>query len=387
VTTASTSTPERQAATRPSAATGPDARHAGGRLLSLDAFRGLAVLGMLLVNEKALGPATPAQLRHAGWGEGVHLADMVFPWFLLIVGIAIPYTAASRRRRGIAPGTHYVQIVRRAAILVALGCLINSSYARRPIFDLGVLQLIGLAYLVAALLYGLPLRYRVVIAAVLLVSHWALIRFLPIPGVGAGVFTDSTHVIRYLDETFLQRYQLAGFIAVAPTSALVLIGTALGDLLRRNRDRPAKAVRYLMGTGLGLAFAGSLWSLDLPFNKPVWTASYVVFTAGWGSFVLGLVSLLTEVARRRAWAFPLVVAGRNAIFAYAAPILFKLHTLREWSVHVGGGASVTLEQGLKQVLFSHLGRVPGGFVYTFGYILLWWLVLLCLYRKRIFLRV
>jgi len=161
------------------------------RLVSLDAFRGLAILGMLLVNEKVLGPATPLQLKHARWNESPHVADMVFPWFLLIVGVAIPYAVASRRSRGMSPGAYYLDVVRRTVILVLLGCAINSSWADRPLLNMGVLQLIGLAYLVAALLYGLPLTARMVVAASLLAAHWAAIRFIPIPGIGAGIFTAT----------------------------------------------------------------------------------------------------------------------------------------------------------------------------------------------------
>jgi predicted acyltransferase len=113
----------------------------------------------------------------------------------------------------------------------------------------------------------------------------------------------------------------------------------------------------------------------------------VVFAAGWGSLVLGLFYLLIDVKGWRAWAFPLVVAGINAIFICVVPILVKLHTLREWSWPVAAGPSLTLEQGLQNSLFLHLGRVPGGVLYTLCCILFWWLVLLWMYRRKVFLRV
>jgi len=94
---------------------------AGARMVSLDAFRGLTVLGMLLVNNIALDTMTPTQLTHAGWKQGAHFADLVFPWFLLIVGVAIPFAAASRRERGLSPWRYDLKILSRAATLVALG--------------------------------------------------------------------------------------------------------------------------------------------------------------------------------------------------------------------------------------------------------------------------
>ena len=355
------------------------------RLVSLDAFRGLAILGMLLVNEKVLGPATPLQLKHARWNESPHVADMVFPWFLLIVGVAIPYAVASRRSRGMSPGTYYVDVVRRTVILVLLGCAINSSWADRPLLNMGVLQLIGLAYLVAALLYGLPLTARMVVAALFLAAHWAAIRFIPIPGIGAGIFTADQNLIRYLHEAYLG-HSLAGIIGVVPTSALALIGTALGDILRRDSYTPPRKAAILLGAGIILVVAGWLWHFDLRFNKPYWTASFILFSAGWGSLVLGALFLIIDVKGWRAWAFPLVVAGMNAIFIYVVPILVKIHVLKEW-VWPPAGHSVTVEHALQNSLFAHLGRVPGGFVYTFGYIFFWWLVVLWLYRKGIFYRV
>jgi len=355
------------------------------RLVSLDAFRGLAILGMLLVNEKVLGPATPLQLKHARWNESPHVADMVFPWFLLIVGVAIPYAVASRRSRGVSPGAYYLDLVRRTVILVLLGCAINSSWADRPLLNMGVLQLIGLAYLVAALLYGLPLTARMVVAASLLAAHWAAIRFVPIPGIGAGIFTADQNLIKYLHEAYLG-HSLAGIIGVVPTSALVLIGTALGDILRRDSYTPPRKAAIVLGTGIILVVAGWLWHFDLRFNKPYWTASFILFSAGWGSLALGVLFLVIDVRGWRAWAFPLVVAGMNAIFIYVVPILVKIHVLKEW-MWPPAGHSVTVEHALQNSLFAHLGRVPGGFVYTFGYIFFWWLVVLWLYRKGIFYRV
>jgi len=250
------------------------------RVISLDAFRGLAVLGMLLVNEKTFGPATPRQLTHAGWAGGVHLADMVFPWFLFIVGVAIPYAAVSRRGGAAKSHCYYLGVMRRTAILVLLGCLINSSYARHPVFDFGVLQLLGFAYLLAALLYELPRSARQGAAAALLIGYWALLRFLP-AGAGAGLFTEARNAARFLNEMYLSKMQLEGALNVLPTAALALIGTTFGVVLRSALP-PERKVRRVLVAGLALVALGWLWHYDLPFNKPLWTPSYVAFAAGGG---------------------------------------------------------------------------------------------------------
>jgi predicted acyltransferase len=357
------------------------------RLQSLDAFRGLTILGMLLVNNVALDTATPRQLTHAPWNQGVTFADLVFPWFLLIVGIAIPYSAASVRAKGLPHWRYDLKVLGRAVTLVLLGCLIDSSMLKRPTFDLGVLQLIGLSYIVGALLYDLPLTRRLLVAAALLAAHWAAIRFVPIPGVGAGVFTEDQNLIYHLNRVYLQPIFLRGLISLVPMGALVLIGSALGDGLRRESLGPVYKVAQLLIAGLALTGIGWLWSFDLPFNKPVWSASYVVYAAGLGALLLGTLYLLIDVTGWRAWALPLIVPGANAIVAYVAPILVKLLILDAWKWKMPDGSLLPLSQAILHYCFVHAGRIRGGWLYTWGYVLFWWLILLRLYRKRVFVRV
>lgn len=148
----------------------PIAGQRPGRLVSLDAFRGLTIALMLLVNNTALDTATPIQLTHAPWNGGIRLADLVFPWFLFCVGVAIPFASASFAKRGLPVWRYDLKALSRAVLLILLGCLIDSSLAKHPILDLGVLQIIGLAYLVGALLYELPSLRRGLLAALFLVA-------------------------------------------------------------------------------------------------------------------------------------------------------------------------------------------------------------------------
>jgi predicted acyltransferase len=357
------------------------------RLGSLDAFRGLTILGMLLVNNVALDNATPASLTHAGWNQGVHFADMVFPWFLLIVGVALPFSFASHDRKGLPRRQYDLRVVTRALTLILLGCLIDSSLAHRPVFGLGVLQLIGCAYLLATMAYELPLRRRLMVVGGLLLAQWAALRFIPVPGAGAGVLTESENFISYLNETYLAPVSLRGLASVVPTTALVLIGTAIGDMLRRAAFPPIAQAARLLALGVGLIGAGWLWSLDLAFSKALWTASYVLYTGGWGLLILGFLYLIMDVAGWRAWAFPLEVFGANAIVAYVAPILFKVHILQEWRWTMPDGSHLPLQQALLHWCYLHAGHSGGGWLYTGAYILFWWIILLVMYRKRVFLRV
>jgi predicted acyltransferase len=357
------------------------------RLVSLDAFRGLTILGMLVVNNIALDTATPRLLTHAPWNQGVTLADLVFPWFLLIVGVALPYSFASSAGKGISFGSYIFKALSRALALVFLGCLIDSSLAKRPVFDLGVLQLIGLAFLTAALFVKLSPLTRFIVAGIFLISHWILVRFFPIPGMEAGIFTESQNFINYLNQTYLLDYHLKGIISVAPTSAMVLIGSVIGDILRKETFSPLKKVGLLIGSGLILSLLGWLWNLDLPFNKTVWSASYILYTAGLGLLVLSLFYALLDIKLWRFWAFPLLVFGTNAIIAYVLPILVKIHCFQEWLWKMPDGTTLPLQQAWLNFCITQSDKYWGGWTYTCSYILFWWLILLILYRKKIFLKI
>ncbi len=306
------------------------------RLVSLDAFRGLTVFLMLLVNNIALDAATPSQLTHAPWKGGIRLADLVLPWFLFCVGVAIPFSAASARRKGLRPWQYDLRVVKRTVLLVLLGCLLDSSLVKRPIFDLGVLQSIGLAYLAAALLYDLTLSRRVLVAGILLAGYWAAIRYVPVPGVGAGVFDESNNLISYLNKTHLMPLGLDGLTSVVPTAALAILGSVIGDILRDEKRQFTKRMAAMLTAGVGLVAGGLLWGLSLQFSKDLWTPSFVLVTAGTGTIALALLYLVIDGARWRWWAYPLVVFGANAIVGYVLPILAKALILQVWQIDPGG---------------------------------------------------
>jgi len=354
------------------------------RLLSLDAFRGLTILLMLLVNNVALDASTPKHLQHAAWNGGVSLADLVAPWFLLCVGVAIPFSAASFARSGKPAWQYDLKVLKRGAMLILLGCLIDSSIANRPVFCLDVLQIIGLAYMVAALLYDLPLSRRMWMAGLMLVSYWAAIKFVPVPGIGAGVFEENRNFIAYLNATYLAPFNLSGLTSIVPTGALVMIGAMVGDILRRRDREQTWTLAWLTIAGAAMTGGGIAWNASLAFNKAVWTPSYILLSAGTGTLVLAAFYLIIDAQKWAKWSYPLVVLGANAIVAYVAPIMVKLWVLQRWHV---GHSSTSVQQWWTDLLKAHLGNVPGGWTYTIVYIAVWWIILWQLYRRELFVRV
>ena len=348
-----------------------------GRFVALDALRGLTVALMLLVNNVALGAFTPDQLEHAPWGGGVHLADLVFPWFLFCAGAALPFAWSAARKRDPGRWSWIRKAIVRAVWLLALGCLLTSVVAHAPVFSLGVLQLIGLAGLLAALLEPQPQSIRAGVAMLLLIGYWVFLRFVSVPGLEPGTFEAGRNPAARLN-VWLDDFGLRGLPSVIPTTALMLLASVIGSRLRQAQGWPDIARLGLMG--LGLTGLGFLWNLDLEFNKPHWTPAYILFSAGTATLILTVFRTLET--RWRGWFWPLEVFGSNALLGYVAPILVKIWVLQDWKVNGQNLQNAALTQ-----LTTLFGRVTGGWAYTLAYILAWWLVLFWLYRKKLFWRV
>lgn len=351
------------------------------RLLALDGLRGLTVLLMLLVNNVALDAATPDQLTHAPFG-GVNLADLVFPWFLFCLGAAIPYAHASFQKQNLPTWRYVYRVLYRTLILFGLGLFLTSSLAHTPVFALGVLQLIALAYGVAALLYlALPRPSTLLLlAALLLVGYWGAIRLVPLPGVGPGIFEEDRNLLLQVNR-YLEPLGLRGLLSVIPTAALALLGAVVAQILRQTREGERRLL-WLLGLGGVFTLVGWLWSLELPFSKTFWTPPYILFSAGLGTLLIGIFYVLYDLKGWRWLALPLVVPGSNALLAYIVPILFKVWVLQGWNL-----GQQSLQQAWLAWHIRTLGPVLGGWAYTLLYIALWWLVLWWFYRKKIFLRV
>jgi len=361
------------------------------RLVSLDAFRGAVIGGMLVVNNVPWNSATPRQLMHAPWGQGVTFTDMILPWFVLAMGVALPQSHAASSSMW----PRVRRIGRRALILVGLGVLIDSLEAHGLLVTVDVLQLLGLSYLVAALLGGLPIGARLGIAGALLGGHAALLTLVPAPGSAPGVLREGHNIVQYVNDVYLARYHAAGLLSVAPASALALIGEVAGEVLRRGVGAsgdprgipPAAAVGAVALGGVAMAAGGWAWGAFLPLSKALWTSSFALLAGGFGLGLLAIFYAMADVAGWRTIAGPLAVLGVNAIVAYVVPILFKLLVLDAWYVRTAAGALVSLQSAVIALFTARFGAAPALWLYTGGYLLLWWLALVPLYRARIFVRV
>jgi predicted acyltransferase len=383
----------------PLAAT-PTPALSGSRLVSLDVFRGITIAGMLLVNNPGSWAHVYPPLLHAEW-HGWTPTDLIFPFFLFIVGVSMTLSFGRRMERGAERGDLFRHAARRAAILVALGLVLNGF----PTYDLssirlpGVLQRIGLAYLVASgIVLFTGLRAQVAAAAVLLLGYWAAMSWIPVPGYGAGAIDDPTgNLAAYLDRTILGTQHLwaqagtwdpEGLLSTLPAVGTVLTGVFAGRWIATARAEPRRMVGGMVAAGAVGVAAGLLWDLAFPINKPLWTSSYVVFTSGAALLFLAACYWVVDLRGWRRWAWPFVVFGMNAIAAFfLSSLAARLIVLIRLPVEEEG-AGVPLKTFLHETLFASWA-VPrdASLLFALGYVAVWVGLIWLLHRKGIFLKV
>jgi predicted acyltransferase len=363
------------------------------RLVSLDAFRGLTIASMILVNNPGSWSYVYAPLRHAEW-HGWTPTDLIFPYFLFIVGVAIPFSFARRLSSGAARKELLRHVARRALILIGLGVAMRAI----PAFDFGsmryygVLQRIGLAYLAAASAYiFLSARARAGLTVVILLGYWALMMLVPVPGYGAGDLSPDGNLAAWLDRLVMgghlwqDTWDPEGLLSTAPAVATSLLGIFTGEWLRTQRAEVEKARGLLVAAGLFVGVGWS-WGLVFPINKNLWTSSYVVFTAGTALFLLGLMYWLIDVRRKRGWWQEwMVVYGMNAITVFVASGMLTKTLSR---VRVGGADGTSLYNAIYEVGFrSWAGDYNGSLAFALSYVVFWLSLMWILHLRRIYVKI
>ena len=348
------------------------------RLLSLDVFRGVTIASMILVNNPGSWSHVFAPLRHAEW-HGWTFTDLVFPFFLWMVGVSMTFSFARRLEQGADRGTLYLHTVRRGLMIFGLGLLLNLI----PKFDFahvripGVLQRIGICYLIAAAIFLLTSRRGQIIAVVALLTLYSAL-MLP------GGFEKDSNFARDIDSQFLSGHMWTqtkvwdpeGIISTIPAIATCLLGALAGYLIRSPRP-PAEKTAWLFFYGVLLMIAGSFVELIIPVNKNLWTTSYAVLMAGLASTGFALLFWINDALGIARGFFPFQVFGMNAIALFVlSGMLAKILSL------TGAGA------WLWQNLYSGLFPDPrfGSLLYALTEVALLYGVAYLMYQRKIFLR-
>lgn len=349
-------------------------------------FRGITIAGMILVNNPGTWRAVYPPLAHADW-HGWTPTDLIFPFFLFIVGVAIPLALGRRLDRGDRRRDVVSKIVLRAVVIFALG-LVLTGFPRFELADIrimGVLQRIALCYLAASGVFlAASWRAQALVAAALLLGYWGLMTLVPVPGFGPGDLGKEGNLAAYVDRAVLgphiwrtgRVYDPEGLLSTLPAIATTLLGVLTGQWIGSGRPAPV-ITRGMLGTGVVLLGLGLAWGQWFPINKSLWTSSYVLFTGGVALLLLGALHWCIEVAGVRWWTPPFVALGVNALAAFVlSTLLARILVLADW------------HRPLYERLFAPWASpAAASLAFAAAYVLLWLAAMALLYRKRLFLTI
>src|SRR6185295_16742336 len=368
---------------------------ATGRLVSLDVFRGITIAGMVLVNNPGTWEHIYWPLEHAQW-HGWTPTDLVFPFFLFIVGVAITLAFGSRVESGRTSGL-YLKIVKRTLIIFGIGLLLNALpyFALSELRIPGVLQRIAVCYFVASILFlHTKLRTQVAITIALLLGYWLVVKFIPAPGFGAGDLTKEGSLPSFIDRIVFGKhvwaqakvYDPEGLLSTIPALATTLIGVLTGQWLRAKKSAHEK-VSGMFVAGAACVALGWAWNPFFPINKALWTSSYVLFSGGLALQFLALCYWVIDIKGYRRWAKPFEIFGLNAIALYVVADLIAV--LLEL-IHVNGpdGARISLGAWAFEKLFaSWASPLNASLAFAVTFVLVCLGLMWVLYRRKIFIKV
>jgi len=374
------------------------------RLLSLDALRGFDMFWIMsgegVVHALAKATGWPlllwmsGQLHHTEW-NGITFYDMIFPLFLFIAGVSMPYSMGNKAgKHGVAyphllpPAAKreiYLSMIRRTIILLFLGMVVNGLFKFNGIENTrfaSVLGRIGLAWFFAGIIYlNCGIRGQVLWFGALLLGYWTAMELIPVPGYGAGVLTMNGSLESYVDRLLLpgrlhdKVHDPEGVLSTIPAIGTALLGIFTGQFLKFESAKwPMwKKGAYLLLVGVLFIGLGTLWNIAFPINKRLWTSSFVLFVGGWSLVFLSVFYLVIDVAGYRKWAFPFVLIGVNSIVIYLASE--GMIDFRFTANFFFGGIISHLAQNW-QVVWAAISVVIVQLAFLY-----------CLYRNRIFLKI
>jgi predicted acyltransferase len=347
----------------------------GQRLASLDTLRGFTMFWLmggkafvLAIAGLGLGVVSDFlkyELTHTDWA-GLRYYDLIWPCFMLMAGVSVPFSLARER--------NMARVWRRAVILFLLGSLRQSMSTGQPcLIELSsALQPIAIAYVVAAYLAARSVRTQIATAALILAGYALLLAFVPAPGIPAGTYEPNHNLVTFVDQLVIGRAHPEGWgtaLSTIPTISTTLLGLLLGELLMAGKGSRYNA-KVIGLTGLGCLLAGLALSPVIPVIMKLWTTSYGLMSAGWACLLFLGFYWIVDVLGYRAWSLPLVVIGMNALAAYLGPTIVQVHRMTN---------------PFTKAIAAQIG-VFGPVVSTGAVLLVGWLALFWLYRRKIFLR-
>jgi predicted acyltransferase len=370
------------------------------RIESIDALRGMNMFWLFGFNAAAAalaqmtsgkGPALSAvgsflgsQFVHVSW-QGLHFYDLIFPLFIFVTGISIVLSLPRMVEREGETKAHW-RVVRRSLVLFALGMIASGDIGQQwwDVRLLGVLQRIAICYFFTSVLFlNFNLRGLITAFVALLVGYWAIMTFVPVPGIGAGSFAADTNLANWVDRNYLpgKLYDFTrdpeGMLSTLPAIGTCLLGVFAGLFMRDSKVSPQRKTLWLLAAGGALLAVGYLWALQFPVIKAIWTSSYVLVTGGYSVLLLAILHQIIDVWGARRWATVFTWIGANAIALY---FLNELVSYQDVASRIVGSNIV-----------DRLDRAvaPGAGNFVIAVLALGFAVMLAryLYTRKIFVRV
>ncbi len=378
------------------------------RLVSLDAFRGFTIAGMILVNNPGSWSHIYPQLEHAEW-NGWTFTDWIFPFFLWIVGVAMTFSFSIRAAKGDTREQLLLNVFRRSAIIFLLGLFLSGfpfgllwghtfhfSTIRIP----GVLQRIAICYLIGSLIYLFTsMRGQLLAIGAFFISYTLLMFYVPVPEYGAGLFEKGRNFAAYFDSLFLNGHMWSatktwdpeGIISTLPAIAMTLFGAITGDYLRQSQQTKVEKSAWLFVFGSGMLLLGAAMDMWMPINKNLWTVSYTVFMTGWALCIFGIFYFLIDAQGLKKWAYPFVGYGMNAIFVFVlSGIIGRMLILIKFNVMLSDGSmkDVALKTIITQNLFEpYFSPLNASLFFAILWVMVLYVVVWVMYKKKWFVKV
>ena len=390
------------------------------RLLSLDVFRGMTVAGMLLVNNPGDWGHIFPPLEHAPW-HGWTPTDLIFPFFLFIVGVTSHLSLSQRRARGDDASAIVRQVLRRGALIFLFGLFLSwfpgfmwgtiesmpdATFGDRVLYRLehlrimGVLQRIAVAYTIGALitLRGTWKQHLAMLITILL-GYWALMTLVVVPdqGVPGWQLLDRPEAVlsAWFDRTVLTTDHLwasartwdpEGLLSSLPAVGSMMIGQFAGRWIASPRSM-AERLNGMFAVSALLLMVGSIWAWVFPINKSLWTSSYVVFTGGMALLTLATCMWVIDVRQYRRWTTFFVIYGTNPMIAFLGSGLMARLTVTLWKVQTADGPESVGWIVFQSVFAPIFEPRLASLAYAVTFVAIWFVILWALWRRKIFLKV
>jgi len=367
------------------------------RLISLDVFRGLTVAAMILVNNPGSWGHIYAPLEHADW-NGCTPTDLIFPFFLFILGVSITYALSSKKLDVESHNQLILSALKRASILFGLGLFLSLF----PLFDfsvvriLGVLQRIGIVFFVCAVIFiktNLKTQFKLMIG--ILLAYWAIMTLIPVPEIGYANLEKETNLAAWVDRLILTENHIwksaktwdpEGILSSLPAIASGIFGMLIGQFLKRKDKPEGDKIAWLFSFGILAVIVGLIWDLAFPINKSLWTSSFVLFTGGLATISLALCYWLIDVQGYKKFTSPFVVYGVNAITVFfVSGLIPRILNLIKLDLN---GEKVGAKVWLYETFYTpYLSPYNASLAGAITFILIWWFILWLMLKKNIIIKV